>query len=52
MKWYKVDFGDTVRIMEFKTLRYVYATQIDKAEYPHFDGWLWDMQRCGLIEEV
>lgn len=28
-----------------------YAKEIDKAEYPDFDGWLWDMKRCGLITE-
>lgn len=28
-----------------------YAKEIDKAEYPNFDDWLWDMKKCGLITE-
>lgn len=28
-----------------------YATEIDKTEYPDFDGWKADMIRCGLITE-
>lgn len=28
-----------------------YAKEIDKTEYPDFEGWMWDMKRSGLITE-
>ena len=30
----------------------IYATDVDKEEYPHFDGWLWIMLRNGVFEEI
>ena len=33
-------------------MKRIYVTDIDKKEYPHFDGWLWDMLRSGVFEEV
>lgn len=50
--FYRVDFGDTTRIMGGKVLRRFYTTEIDHAEYTTFDEWLWDMERCSLVTEV
>lgn len=33
-------------------MKRIYVTDVDKKEYPHFDGWLWDMLRSGVFEEV
>ena len=30
----------------------IYATDVDKKEYPYFDGWLWDMLRSSVFEEI
>lgn len=27
----------------------VYGFTVDKSEYPDFAGWLWDMERSGVI---
>lgn len=50
---YVVDFGDHTEIVYGRLgLLRIYVTEIDKAEYPDFDGWLADMNRCGLVKEV
>lgn len=33
-------------------MKRIYVTDVDKKEYPHFDGWIWDMLRSGVFEEV
>lgn len=33
-------------------MKRIYVTDVDKKEYPHFDGWLWDMLRSCVFEEV
>lgn len=52
---YKLDLTDYggYKEVEFDIvgLMAYYAKEIDKTEYPNFDGWLWDMKRCGLITE-
>lgn len=42
---YKEKEMDIIALMSY------YATEIDHAEYPDFDGWFADMKRCGLITE-
>lgn len=57
MKMYKVDNGDGwTSIMGEKTLRQYYNTKVDHnidcGGYPDFEGWLYDMKRCGLVTEL
>lgn len=33
-------------------MKRIYVTDVDKEEYTFFDGWLWDMLRSGVFEEV
>lgn len=42
---YKEKEMDIIALMSY------YAKEIDKTEYPDFEGWMWDMKRCGLITE-
>lgn len=51
-RFYWVDFGNETRIMGGKVLKRYYEDNIDHAEYPDFESWLWDMTRCGLVTEV
>ena len=30
-------------------VRCIYALTVDKAEYPEFEGWLWDMERSAVL---
>ena len=43
---YKEKEMDIIALMSY------YATEIDKTEYPDFEGWMWDMKRSGLIRET
>ena len=33
-------------------MRNIYHLMIDKAEYPTFDGWIWDMLRSGVYKKT
>lgn len=33
-------------------MKRIYVTDVNKEEYTFFDGWLWDMLRSGVFEEV
>lgn len=35
-----------------KQMHEVYEDMVDKNEYPDFDGWLADMVKSGVFEEV
>lgn len=50
--FYRVDYGEWYGIMGEKTLHNLYREMIDKEEYPDYEGWLWDMKRCGLVTEM
>lgn len=49
---YIVDKGNECVVWSEKKLRKYYAREIDKAEYPDFDCWMWDMLRSGLVTEI
>lgn len=36
-------------VMDERTARAFYAVAVDHAEYPEFEGWLWDMERSGTL---
>ena len=40
------------QIFDESDMERIYATDVDKKEYPYFDGWLWDMLRSGVFEEI
>lgn len=37
------------RVFTERQIKEVYANIIDKAEYPDFQSWLYDMLKCGLV---
>ena len=49
MSIWEVDDGRKVSILG---LMLIYVKEIDKQEYPDFEGWKIDMTRCGIIKEV
>lgn len=52
MSTWEVDMGDYRKTVSVLGLMLIYARDIDKQEYPDFEGWKADMLRCGLIKEV
>lgn len=40
------------QIFDESDMKRIYVTDVNKEEYPHFDGWIWDMLRSGVFEEV
>lgn len=40
------------QIFDESDMERIYATDVDKKEYPYFDGWLWDMLRSSVFEEI
>lgn len=48
-KFYTVDYGDMLSIVNEITLHMIYETQIDHTEYPDFECWYIDMERSGLV---
>lgn len=36
----------------FEGMLALYSETVDKAEYPDFDCWLWDMERSGVFDRM
>jgi len=39
-------------VFTLEEMQVLYITKVDKKEYPDFDGWLLDMLKSGVFEEV
>ena len=52
MSTWEVDTGDYRKTVSILGLLLIYASDIDKQEYPAFECWKADMIKTGLIREV
>lgn len=47
---YIVDFGTHTEVATLNELEELYSDRIDHTEYPDFEDWMADMEKCGLVE--
>lgn len=50
-KFYKFQDGDYYKLQSYNNWIKEYELTIDKIEYPDFECWWYDMEKCGLIVE-
>lgn len=50
-RWTSYDISTEGRrtVHDERGVRRIYELTVSKSEYPDFEGWLWDMERSGVL---
>lgn len=51
VRWYSFDISTEGRRTSYdeRGVRRIYELTVNRNEYPTFEGWLWDMERSGVL---
>lgn len=51
IRWSSYDISSEGRrtVHDERSVHRIYELTVSKTEYPDFEGWLWDMERSGVL---